>query len=379
MYSFGGDKTTLARFLAALGESHSYQGRVESWYLGEKVADVTFEAGAVKVSGRNRERRRIEALKVPEKAWPAVQTDPLSPYGQWLQAYVDIAAGQTKFLSIPVFAGKVLLGDKTRWSGYFAVEAVDPMYQVNQEPFEALRPAPVGVRHADAILTFLLEVFPDATLEDQVGSPATIPDGMTGWNAEDGSRGKAIDELAAAVGGEVIARPTAVWPRGDFVLRPVPSLNDPVAWEIPDGAASVVVGDQEQQSGAGVKNRWIVQVSRSDGPSLSVPVSDDNAASPTRYGGPMGKLTGFYSNQSITTRDQAYAAGLAKLARTIGLARPRTVKVIANPALDAGDVLRIGVDGENPLNYIADDFDVPLQYTPPEMSIVCRSNGDPVV
>lgn len=376
MFKVGGSDQSLARFLTALGKTHSYGGRVESWYLGEKITEVAYESGSVKVSGRNRERRSINDLKIAEKLWPSLPTDPLSPFGQWVQIYVDIAAGLTQYRSIPVFAGKAMTNDRDRWSGYVAVEAVDPMWQVNREPFESLRPAPVGARIVDTILAFLLEVFPEATLDDQIGSAAAIPDGVTGWNAEAGSRGKAIDELAAALGGEVFALPTAVWPRAEFVLRRVPSLYDPVAWELPDGEASVLVADKLVQSGAAVVNRWIVQVERADGPSLAVPVTDDNPASPTRYGGPMGRCTDFYSNQQIETEEQGLAAGLAKLARSIGIARPRTVKVISNPALEAGDVMRIGVDGEPPLNYIADDFDVPLQYDPPDMSIATRSTGD---
>lgn len=371
-----GDAVRHAAFLAALGRDHGYRGRVQSFYAGELAGEVEFESGAVKVTSANRERRSLDDLVVAEKLWPTAPTDPLSPYGQWLLASVDIHAGATVYGPIPVFAGRVLDVERIRWSGRLTVSAVDPMWQVNREHFETLRRAPEGMLIPHAILMLLREVFPDATLQDTTGTTVAVPAEMV-WNAGKGSRGKAVDELAAAIGAEVIARPTAVWPGGDFLLRPIPSFTDPVVWTLPDGAASIVESDRLVQSSADVVNRWIVTAEQQDGPTVSVPATDDNPSSPTRYGGPMGKLVDFYSSNAIRTADQAALAGQAKLRRSIGLARPRSVTVPANPALDGGDVLEIGVDQEAADIYIADDFVVPLTYDPASMTIDTRWSGGP--
>ena len=370
-----GDDVTHAAFLAALGSSHGFQGRVETWFSGALTSlDVEFESGAVKVSSRNRERRGLD-LTVRESLWPTAATDLLTPFGAWCRAYVTITAGATRFPEIPVFAGKVMKPSRVRWSGQVQVTAVDPMWQINREHFEEIRSAPAGATVPAAILMLLTEVFPGATLDNRTGSTAVIPSGLL-WSPGKGSRGRAVDELAASIGAELYARPTQVWPYLDAVLRPVPSLNDPVVWTFPDGRESIVAGDKLEQSGAGVVNRWIVTVERQDAPTISVPVTDDNPASPTRYGGPMGRLPDYLSSSLITSEGQAYAAGQAKLNQTLGLTRPRTVTVPGNPALDGGDVLAIGVDGETATRHIADDFTLALQADPPSMDITTRSTEE---
>lgn len=376
MFLVGNNPATLKAFLAALGAGHGYSGRVESWLLGEKVADITFESGSVKVTGRNRERRNIGDLKVKEALWPTLPTDPLSPYGMWLKAYVDVTAGATGFPEVPVFAGPVQDADRTRWSGFVAVKAVDPFWRVNREAFEQLRPAPADQPIVDTILVLLREVYPDATLQDLTSSTATVPAGLA-WNPGQGSRGRAIDELAASIGAEVFARPTEVWPAGDFVIRPLPQVTDPVAWTIPDGDASIVEDDRTVRSGAKVVNRWIGTVERPDSPPLTVTVTDDDPGSPTRYGGPMGKLVDFFSSPVIKTEAGMRVALEAKLVRSISLAAPRTITIPTNPALDAGDVLGIGVDGEDVENYIADDFGIALQHDPATMSVDARTTAEP--
>jgi hypothetical protein len=94
--------------------------------------------------------------------------------------------------------------------------------------------------------------------------------------------------------------------------------------------------------------------------------------------GVLGKLTRFWSSPLFSSSGQAREAGQAKLRRSIGLARTRQVTVIANPALDAGDLMAITVDGEGPEFHIADDFAVPLTADPAAMTINTRSTGGDV-
>lgn len=369
-----GDEVTHQRFLAALTKSHGYDGRVEAWYNGAKISEVEFADGSVKVTAKNRERRAL-TLTVAERLWPKLPGDPLSPYGVWLRAYVTITAGARAFPEIPVFAGRIGKVNRIRWSGQLQVEAVDPMWQVNREAFEAPRYVGEGQRIIDVQRTLLTEVFELAMLTDLTGSTAMMPVAAT-WDTVAGARGKALDDLSAALGAELFAQPTAVWPGGDFILRPVPSAADPVAWILPDGAASIVAGDEQSQSGLAVANRWIVTSERTDEVEpIRVVVSDDDPASPTRYGGPMGKLTDFYNSALITTPAQATAAGQAKLIRSLGPARTRAVRLVANPALEAGDVLAVSVDGEQVEYHVVDDFEVPLTAVTAEMTVITQSAG----
>lgn len=366
-----GDTATHAAFLDALADSHSREAVVEAWFNGSKVGEVEFDTGAVKVTGRNRERRQL-TLTVAESLWPTEFTDLITPYGTWLRALVTITSGATVFPQVPVFAGK-LLDDELEWmSGRVQVQAADPMWQINRESFESLRAAPANARVVDVINLLIVEVFPSATVLDLTGSQVTVPAG-TVWDAGKGSRGKAVDDLASSIGAEVFALPLAVWPYGDFVIRPIPGLTDTAVWPFPDGLKAIVEADKRTQSGASVVNRWIMQSERFDAAPIWEAVTDDDPASPTRYGGPMGKLPDFYSSPLFSSSAQARDAGQARLRRTMGLARTREVKVIANPTLEAGDVMSIPIPGANPEFHIADDFDVPLTPDPAHMTINTRS------
>lgn len=368
------------QFLDLLSNAHSYGTTVRSWYNGEMVGELStgpdafVESGQVAVTGLNRLRRTL-TLIAAETLMPKKAGDFFSAWGNWLSVVAVVSSGGTIFDEIPIFAGKVIKPRRVKTSGQMSVTAYDPMFQINKEPFEAIRPAQSGVAIPAMIATLIQEVFPDANITDLTGSTIAVPD-STAWDAQAESRGMAIDALAASIGAEVYALPTQVWPGGDFVIRPIPSLNDPVAWTLPASPA-IVESDTDEQSCEELVNRWVVLVERADQTPLYVPATDDDPSSPTRYGGPMGRLADFMSSPYIQDAGQGLQAGLARLRRSVGLADARTLSIIGNPALDAGDVLAIPGDDTDPTAYhIADEFTLQLTADPPSMDVNCRSiNG----
>lgn len=379
----GGDPIEQQRFLDLLAQSHSYGTTLRSWYGGKLIGEVTIqegspvESGSVRVTGLNRERRGL-TLNAAEALYPMNQGDMFSPYGNWLTVVGTIASGLLVYDEIPIFAGKVMRPSRTKNSGSMTVTAVDPMWQVNREPFEAIRRVPAGASIPDTIAGLIVEVFPAAVVYDRTNSE-TVLDEAAAWDAQEGSRGAAIDQLAAAIGAEVFALPTRAWPGGEFVIRPVPAFGNPIAWTLPTGAGAVIDNDDEEQTGENIVNRWMVLVERADQPPLYVPVTDDVPSSPTRYGGPIGHLTDFMSSPFIRDAGQAMIAGQARLARSVGAARSRRLRMVANPAMDAGDIL--GVPGEDGATeyHIADEFELPLTPDPPTMEAATRSTtgGNP--
>jgi len=369
-----GDTATHAAFLAALASSHGYTTTVESYFDGELIGEVSIETGEVNVMSSNRDRRRLNFVAA-ENLWPARVDDLLSPHGVWLRALVQISAGSHAFPPVPVFAGKLLTTTRRRRSGRLAVVAVDPFWQINREAFETPRSALLRTPIATLIRDLIVEVFPQATLEDQTGSPATVPSLGLLWDAAVGSRGAAIDELAASIGAEVFARPTRVWPQGDFVLRPVPQLGSGVAaWTLTDGLTGVVTDDQLKLDGEEVVNRWIVTVEPTGSSGTLYAVATDNdPGSPTRYGGPMGKLVDFWSSPLIGTLAQASQAATAKLARTLGTGNARDLKVITNPALEGGDLIAVQMGDEATVWHVVDEFVVPLSVSTATMPIRTRA------
>jgi len=370
-----GDSATHAAFLSALTSSHGYNVIVESYFEGEKIGEVSVEGGTVQVTADARERRRIDDLTAPERYWPTVSDSVLSPQGIWVRALVQITSGTRVFPAVPVFAGKLLRTRRINRSGHVVCVAADPMWQVNRESFEIPRAAPAGTGIVALVSQLLLEVFPAATLEDRVGGSATVPTSGLVWDAAAGSRGMAIDELATSVGAEVFARPTRVWPAADFVIRPVPRLNTgPAVWLLTDGPGGVISQDVRQLDGESVVNRWIGTVEPTSGSgTLYASATDVSITSATRYGGPMGKLVDFYSSPLVSSVAQLQIALQAKLARSIGMADGRALRVIVNPALEGGDLLQVSMGTEAAVRHIADSFDVPLSVASASMDIQTRS------
>ncbi|HET8684971.1 MAG TPA: DUF5047 domain-containing protein [Micromonosporaceae bacterium] len=371
-----GDEQTHAAYLAALAGSHGMRVTVKAYLDGAELGTVPVAAGSggVKVDAGSRVRRTVDSLLVPEAYWPAHARDMLSPYGVRLRIWHTVTTGTYTFPPVPVFAGRVESVSRVRRSGLVRVVGLDPMAQVNDDAFEEIRPAPRGTRVTQAIADLIREVHPDAAVTDTTGSAVTVPAGVQ-WRDGDGSRGQAVDDLARSIGAEVLALPDATW-----LIRPLPSLSDPAVWTVATGPGGVLVRDAQSLSRTGVANRWVLigEQAATTGDPVRVVVTDDDVTSPLRYGGPYGRVTRQVSSPLLATAAQAHAAGVAYRERVRGLARTRELEVVANPALEAGDVVEVTVatDGDREW-HIADQFEVPLTVDPPTMSVATRSTEMP--
>jgi hypothetical protein len=139
---------------------------------------------------------------------------------------------------------------------------------------------------------------------------------------------------------------------------------------------STIVRDTMVRSRTDVANRIVVHVEQPGASPILVTVTDAAEQSPTRYGGPFGKIIRHYSNLLITDSSYAISAGAARLARTIGITRTREVDVVPNPALEAGDLLSITTD-EGVEQQIADSFTLPASVAD-VMTVTTRSTGTSV-
>ena len=350
-------------FLDALTGSHSYTSTV-STYLGDtKLADIPVGGGRVVVDGASQVRRRAY-LSVPEQQW----TDDLSPFGVELRIWVTIGSGTTTFPPVPVFTGRVQTRSRARRSGLIDVECWDRFAAINDDGFEAPEPAPYGSRIVDAIRSLIGETHPGVSVADMTASNSTVPAALT-WDYGDGSRGRAIQRMALAIGCEVFALPD-----GTFLQRRYPSLDDPPAWSVATGDGGVIVSDVQREDRSGVANRWIITGAQTAA-AVTIRETVSITAGPLRYGGPYGRVVRQFSDPMITSSGQGQQSGRAILARVQGLARQRRLGVIANPALEAGDVLAVTTEDGYEL-HIADTFEVPLTASTPTMEIASRSTAE---
>lgn len=353
-----------AAWLAMLGGPHGRSTRAEAWYDGAFVADVPVSGGWVDVTARNRQRRTLTAL-VPESMWPKLPTDALSVDGGQIKVWQGITDTRGNLVDdeVPVFVGRVEDLDRERFAGQVTVTGLDPAAAVNDAQFQVPRPALAGSSITANIIGLITEVQADAQVVDLTGSAAPLPQFVM-WDQD---RGQAADDLAASLGAEVFCLPDGV----TWHIRPIPTLTDAPVWTVKEGQGGVLVRDVMGRSRTDVPNVLVVHVEQAGTTPLLVVLTDDDATSPTRVGGPFGTVVRHYSNSLITTLAQGQAAGRARLANSQGITRTRSLDVVPNPALEAGDVIPV-VTAEGTELHIADSFRLPLS-TVDIMTITTRS------
>jgi hypothetical protein len=149
-----------------------------------------------------------------------------------------------------------------------------------------------------------------------------------------GSRADAVHELALAAAAE-----TYFDGEGNYVFDQPAGTLDPV-WTVDTGQNGVMISADESLSRTGVFNGVLVQGQNTatDAPVSSL-VVDNDASSPTVWGGPFGKVARIEQSAAVQTTQQATDAATAILNRRLTLQRAITVTQAPNPALEAGDVV----------------------------------------
>ena len=115
----------------------------------------------------------------------------------------------------------------------------------------------------------------------------------------------------------------------------------PVA-DVAAGEGGVLVDAGESLDRSGVYNGVLV-VGQATGvtAAFSVLVVDSDASSPTRWGGPFGKALRVENTNVVQTAGQGAIMADALLSEGLGLARSLTLEAAPNPALEAGDTVRV--------------------------------------
>ncbi|MEV8396241.1 phage tail protein [Streptomyces sp. NPDC057596] len=160
--------------------------------------------------------------------------------------------------------------------------------------------------------------------------------------------------IAASLGAEVFMDA-----RGIPVFAPVPTLTDPVVWEIPRHLVTAEPSDEETSEN--LKNLWAVSGDSGSGDAVIGPVFRWDAdpgsltyAGPDPIGDPLAPQrlglphvrvrTGRYASALITTLEQAGDVAAAQLADSLGVQASLSFTAVSNPALEPGDVVLVEVE-----------------------------------
>jgi hypothetical protein len=125
---------------------------------------------------------------------------------------------------------------------------------------------------------------------------------------------------------------------------------------------SVLISSLVRLDRVSVYNAVVVNGEPPDGQAPAYGVARDvNPNSPTRWGGPFGKVPRFFASQFITTNAQATATANSMLADAISSIQGCRVDCVVNPQLFGSDVVYVqDGNGEFDGMYYFDSLTIPL-------------------
>src|SRR5690606_17744472 len=299
--------------------------------------------------------------------FPRRAVDPLAPYGAELFVRVGVDLGDhTLWSPLGYFRiddldqsdapdGPIRISGSDRMAGVIDARLVEPMEFSRSATYAQVVTALVQDAHPLAVVAF-----DDDSGDRAIGRRLIVEE----------DRYEALRDLAESLG-------KLVWWDGEGILRvaDAPDATVPV-WHVRAGRHGVLVSAQRRVTRQGIYNAVVAQGEATSGTPARAVVVDDGPLSPTRWGGPFGKVPRFYSSPLLTTREQARAAAARSLRRSIGMPDSGSLGAVTNPALRPHDPIRVTLrDGSRDL-HIVDTVSIPLTVEGGPMQLTTRSVTD---
>ncbi|WP_030855236.1 DUF5047 domain-containing protein [Streptomyces sp. NRRL S-475] len=349
-----------SKWARALTASHGLSTKVNVLYNGAIVAqDIPFVDGTVKVD-RGSETRRSLSLTIAEPSkFPTTETATYGVYGQ--QIYVERGIryldGSTERVPLGTFVITKVSGNIH--TGPLTIEAAGREILLKRALFDAATSTKGYISAASFIRTQIQNTVSGADFVDRstagAGSIATKTwdAGTDVWSA--------LSEVATSIGAELFCDAY-----GTYTMVDIPQVaNVPVTavWDVSAGESGVMVSADVALSADDVYNKVTVtgENAEDNKPPVSGSATITAANDPLRYGGPFGKVTFRYSSSLVTNASQAVQTATALLAKKRQANRSVTLEAIPNPALDAGDWIRVNYGPAMlPELHLVNSFEIPL-------------------
>jgi hypothetical protein len=361
-----------ARFGPALRESHTVIVRATIYRPDNPTPLVARVIDGSVRADRDARVRRQGQLRVAFSVEDDAAAVRMLPFGGWVKLERGILYGDGVREYVPVGYMRV---DAVTWDadeGVATLTLADRMAQVQDEAFTTPW-NPAGLKPSDAIRQAVTDVFGASITYTILTNPAT--ETALGDATYDDDRAAAISGLAASLGAEA-------WfdPSGNFILAPSPDLASlaPV-WAIDAGASGALEVATEALDRTNVRNGVAV---RGQGDGSAVPIFslaiDSDPSSPTRWGGPFGKVPLVVGLTSVVTQAQADATAASLLRLRLGLARTLTLQSLPNPAVEPGDSVQVTFADGRTEEQLVNAIEIPLTATD-SLSLTTTSQWRPTV
>lgn len=365
-----------SKWLTALTTDHGLSVKINVLYAGATIAeDIAFTDGTVKVDRGSDVRRSLSLTVADPSQFPVAQTDRFAVYGQ--QLYVECGLtyldGTTERVVLGTFvitsiSGNIHTGPLSIAAAGQEIYLKRALWETAQSTAAYASPRAFMAFHIPNTITGAS--FVDSSTNGLGGLASKTWDAQTDkWSA--------LNEVAASIGAEIFCDAA-----GTFRMVDIPDPDNlavtPV-WDVTTGENGVMVSAEMSLTSDGVFNRVVAMGENAE--SGTAPVSGTVTISgptdPLRYGGPFGKVTKAYSSSLITTGAQALATAQALLLKYKAPNRTVALETIPNPALDAGDRIRVNYGtAYAPEIHIAHSFDIPLSVSGGTFGISTVSGRD---
>lgn len=345
----------------ALSRSHSIDIAVTAYAATQgAVARLPVVGGSVSIDATSQTRRTAQFGIALDSLWPDSPFSILSPIGSEIQIHYGIVVSPQETWYVPLIKGPITdVARTTPVSGgseAVQVSVSDRSSKVAEARFDQPTQTIAGATTVAEITRLITSVL-DVNVVDLTGNTKVAP--VLEMERERWADG--IEKLTDSIGAEVWCDPL-----GDFVIRNEPTVNDPVAWTFRADSTSVLITEQDEYTRDQVYNRVVASGQRTDGtPPVFAVVSDTDPNSPTYINGPFGIKTRFFASQLLTTPAQCTSAATSLLARVTGRHLNVTFTNVTNPALEAGDVIRLIFDNRDEVHVI-DSVTIPLSPGEPQ-------------
>lgn len=147
-------------------------------------------------------------------------------------------------------------------------------------------------------------------------------------------------------------------------------------WSVDTGEEGVLIDAGESLSRSGVYNGVLVSGQATAVTAVfTVLVTDSDATSPTRWGGPFGKVLRVEASNAVQNATQGAIMAEALLNDALGLSRSLSIASAPNPALEAGDTIRVEFSDGRAENHLLEVVSHDLG--PGQMTLATRSVSRP--
>ncbi|MEU7851923.1 DUF5047 domain-containing protein [Micromonospora parva] len=346
-----------SKFLQTLSSSHVMVAKVDAFYAGALTrTNIPFSDGSVTVDRGSKTRRSLALTVSDPGLLPWNPTDPLAAYGQTLVVSrgIRFSDGSEEWVPLGTFRINEPSGDVH--TGPVSITGTTAEADVIDDKFRAPATTRGQAGCVDAMTTLIRETLPSATIVNLTAGARNPSVAVANWDAGS-DRWDAVTQIAQAMQAEIY-----VDAQNRFVIRDLPDIiNGTVSWDIGEGEGGNLISASRSMPRTGVYNG--VLASGENAASGAAPVSalvvDDDPTSPTRWGGPFGRVTKTISSALWISAADCQANAEYALFDATAPNVQTSISSLPNPALEGNDIVRLFYAGRKE-RYLVQAVSIPL-------------------